>query len=393
MEKFLARHASLVTSILSGFDRVIFRGHLLPLMRDGGMFFFLQAAKVRLLDFKDYVVETSERVKAAALSEAEKRHRPVLYLPSSKTDKERLAKGLLVQHPLQKPGLICAFKTVEPCMSFEYHRSADHHERGLKLRARKCMHIYKYYQHPNFGFMHVRLQTWFPFNIQVYINGREWLAMQLKRRRSAFERADNCFTWLSNPTLAQHLMDEQLTTDWPAALTAIARCINPLHKKVFAVHPMDYYWSGYQTEWATDLIFKDADALASIYPALVRHAIDHFKSEDVMSFLGQKLCGNYTGEVITSLRRRIEGTRLKHYVRGNSIKMYDKAGNNLRLETTIARTSDFKVFRPAHDDPNGQLQWRPLRKGIADLHRRAEVSQRSNERYLDALSVVEDPTP
>jgi hypothetical protein len=393
MEKFLARHAALVTSILSGFDRVVLRGHLMPLMRDGGMFFFLQAAKVRLLDFKDYVLETSERVKAAALDEANKRDRPVQYLPSSKTDKEGLARELLIQHPLQKPGLICAFKTVEPCMSFEYHRSPDPHERGLKLSARKCMHIYKYYQHPNFGFMHVRLQTWFPFNIQVYINGREWLAMQLQRRRSAFERADNCFTWLCNPSLAQRFMDEQLSTDWPAALTAIARCINPLHEKLFAVRPMDYYWSGYQTEWATDLIFEDADALASIYPALVRHAIEHFKSPDVMAFLGQKLHGNYTGEVTTSLRQRIEGVRVKHYARGNSIKMYDKAGNVLRMETTIARTSDFKVYRPLHDDPNGKLQWRPLRKGIADLHRRAEVSQRSNERYLDALSAVDDTTP
>jgi hypothetical protein len=73
--------------------------------------------------------------------------------------------------------------------------------------------------------------------------------------------------------------------------------------------------------------------------------------------------------------------------------MYDKAGSILRVETTIARTKDFKVFRPAHDQPNGKLEWRPLRKGVADLHRRAQLSQRSNEAYLEALSAVEDKTP
>jgi hypothetical protein len=73
--------------------------------------------------------------------------------------------------------------------------------------------------------------------------------------------------------------------------------------------------------------------------------------------------------------------------------MYDKAGSVLRVETTIARTTDFKVLRPPHDDPDGKLAWKPLRKGVADLHRRAEVSQRSNERYLDALAAVDDPTP
>jgi hypothetical protein len=73
--------------------------------------------------------------------------------------------------------------------------------------------------------------------------------------------------------------------------------------------------------------------------------------------------------------------------------MYDKAGSILRVETTIAQTTDFKVLRPPHDNPDGVLAWRPMRKGVADLHRRAELSQRSNERYLEALSAVEDVTP
>jgi hypothetical protein len=173
----------------------------------------------------------------------------------------------------------------------------------------------------------------------------------------------------------------------------MSRWANPLHAEIFAPQPMDYYWSGYQTEWATDLLFKDPRALAGIYPALWRHALDHFKSPDVMRFLGGRVHGNFTGEIVTSFKNRPEGVRVKHWVRGNSIKIYDKAGSVLRVETTIARTKDFKVFRPAHDQPNGKLEWRPLRKGVADLHRRAQLSQRSNETYLDALSTVEDTTP
>jgi hypothetical protein len=393
MEKFVARHAGLVTSILSGFDRLVFRGHLQPLIRAGGMFFFLEAAKVRLLDFKKYVVETSERVREAALAEAARGGRPVRYLASSGTSKEDLARELLTEHPLDKPGLICALKVVEPCMSFEYHRSPKPKQRGLRLRPSKCLHIYKYYQHPTFGFMHARLQTWFPFNVQVCLNGREWLARQLERRHSRFERAANCFIWLGNCALAQRLMHEQLETDWPGALTALARSLNPLHDEIFAPLPMNHYWSAYQTEWATDLLFKDRGVLGEVYPALVRHATEHFRSPDVLRFLGQKLHSNFQGEVTTSCKRRIEGVRVKHWARGNSVKMYDKAGCILRVETTMANTAGFKVLRPHHDDPDGKLEWKPLRKGVADLHRRAELSQRSNERYLDALSVVEDTTP
>lgn len=119
----------------------------------------------------------------------------------------------------------------------------------------------------------------------------------------------------------------------------------------------------------------------------------HFKSPDVMRFLGRKEHGNFTGELTTSFKDRPEGVRVKQWVRGNLIKMYDKAASILRVETTIARTQDFKVFRPPHNEPDGKLGWKPLRKGVADLHRRAEVSQRANERYLEALATVEDNTP
>lgn len=393
MEKFVARFRSLVTGVLSGFDRLVFRGHLLPLMRDGGMYLFLEAANVRLLDFKKFVLATTDRVKEASLAEARRRNRPIRYLDSPTINKEDLARQLLAEHPIEQ-GLICVLTAVEPCRTFEYHRSQDRDERGLRLRPSKCLHLYKYYLHPRFGFLNARLQTWFPFNVQICLNGREWLARQLKRQgRSDFKRVDNCFTWFGKPDLAQRLLDRQLATDWPRALDALARSLNPQHNAIFAPWPMDYYWSAYQTEWATDIMFQTPRTLANLYPLLVRHAMYHFQSPDVMRFLAQKAHGNFTGEIVTSFKDRAEGVRVKHWVRGNSVKMYDKAGSVLRIETTLAETADFKVLRPPHDDPDGQLAWRPLRKGVADLHRRAQLSQRSNDAYLDALAAVEDTTP
>jgi hypothetical protein len=393
VEKFVARYGSLVTGVLSGFDRLVFRGHLLRLMRDGGMYFFLEAAKVRLLDFKDFVTATTNRLKEASLAEARKLDRPVRYLDSPKINKEDLARQLLAEHPVEE-GLICVMTALEPCMTFEYHRSQNRDERGLRLRPSKCIHLYKYFLHPRFGFMNARIQTWFPFNIQICLNGRVWLARQLERKgRSDFKRVDNCFTWLVDPHHAQRLLSEQLTTNWPRELNAVARRLNPLHQTIFKPSPMDYYWSAYQTEWATDVLFKDPRSLADVYPLLMRHAMYHFKSPDVMRFLAKKAHGNFTGEIVTSFKDRAEGVRVKHWLRGNSVKMYDKAGSVLRVETTVAETTDFKVLRPPHDDPKGKLAWRPLRKGVADLHRRAQVSQRSNEAYLDGLAAVDDTTP
>jgi len=392
MNQLVARFRSQITGVLSGFDRLVFRGTLLPLVRDNGMYAFLCRAGVRLLDFGPFVRRTSDEIKDAALVEAHGSKRPVRYLKSSKTNKEELVRHLLAEHPVDT-GLVCTLTTVEPCMSFEYHRSRDPKERGLKLVPRKCLHLYKYFLHPELGLVGSRLETWFPFNVQVWLNGREWLAVQLQRKGIEFKRYDNCFTWLDDVVRAQALMDKQLETDWTKLLTKSARALNPLHARIFKPWPMDYYWSAYQSEWATDVMFQEPRALAAVYPALVQHAMLHFSSPDVMRFLGRKAPGNYTGEITTSFKDRAEGVRVKHWADGNSIKMYDKAGSVLRVETTIANPSGFKVFRPLSTDPSGQLAWLPMRKGIADMHRRAQVSQRANDNYLDALSKVDDATP
>ncbi len=392
MEKFLSRYRSLVTGVLSGFDRVVFHGILQPLMRHDGMWFLLQDAKVKLLDFKKFAQAATEQVKEASLAEARRTNRPIRFLESPSVDKQKLARKVLAENPVDQ-GLICVFKAIEPCMTFEYQRSANREERGLRLHPGKCLHLYHYWLDPRFGFMNARIQTWFPFNIQICINGREWLARQLLRKGQSFKRADNCFTWLSNPKLAQRLMNDQLDTDWPRALNAIARALNPQHQAIFRCSPMNYYWTAYQTELATDVLFRDPESLAGVFPPLVRYAMDAFKSPDVMRFLAQKAPGNYTGEIVTSFKDRAEGVRVKHWLGGNSIKMYDKAGSVFRVETTIGDPTDFKVFRPLHNDPHGKRRWLPMRKGVADLYRRAEVSQRSNHTYFNALAAASQTTP
>lgn len=234
------------------------------------------------------------------------------------------------------------------------------------------------------------------------MNGREWLARQLVLRESECERADNCFTWLADAPLAQGLLDEQLRTAWPSTLDAFVPRLNPLHEEIFRAWPLTYYWVAYQTEWATDVAFTDAAALADLYPALVRHAVDHFKSPDVLRFLGRTVRQHWKADVVTSFKERPEGVRVKHWLNGNSVKMDDKAGNLLRIETTIGNPKDFCVLRPRREDAGGarhraeegaQLVWRNMRKSVADLHRRTALSQRSNARYLDALAVVDDPPP
>jgi hypothetical protein len=255
------------------------------------------------------------------------------------------------------------------------------------------LHFYYYFLDAELGFMHARLQTWFPFSVQICLNGREWLARQMDRAGIGYRRRDNCFIGIDDIAAAQRLMDQQLRTNWPRRLDGIRERVHPLHPVLFKDAILPYYWSVHQMEWATDVLFDRPATLAAIYPQLTRHAITQFSSAEVMRFLGRKLHGRFAGEVTTDYRTRLEGLRVKHRVNGNSIKIYDKQGSVLRVETTISHPRDLKVYRRKEGDPHSPLAWRKLRKGVSGIYRLAEVSQAANTRNLDALAHLEDRTP
>jgi ribosomal protein S6E (S10) len=154
---------------------------------------------------------------------------------------------------------------------------------------------------------------------------------------------------------------------------------------------MDYYWVIEQAEYATDVMFRDRATLQPLYEQLLRHATLCFSAEDVMTFLGRKLHGGFQGEVQSDFTKRWPGARIKHRMKNNGIKMYDKFGCVLRVETVINRPSEFQVRRRGRRQRKIVLGWFPMAKGVANFYRYAEVSRAANARYLEALAGVADP--
>jgi len=256
-----------------------------------------------------------------------------------------------------------------------------------------------YFAHADFGPMHLRVQSWFPFQVTVCLNGRLWLARQLDRAGLGYVQRDNSFLAFDDPVRAQKLADAQARAPLVRELEKLLRDCHPLAAELCRPLGLSYYWSVDQSEYATDLMFKSPAALAAIYPTLVQHGIQHCGSADVLSFLGRTVPAHgqvhrlYKGEVETSLTHRPEGVRLKHYAAGNSIKIYDKHGQVLRVETTMNHPEAFRVYRTPEGQPHRLKKWRPLRKALADLPRRAQVCAAANDRYLTALATVPTGEP
>jgi hypothetical protein len=388
---FVAQHGADVIGELHGFDRIRLQGTLPPLYAPDIMHSYLWKEQVLYKDFAAYTKELTKQMRTEIEGAALRRQRPVIYLRSAHEAKEEKARAIAAAEGIDS-GVICVFSAVEtaPAWSAQGNRATRRLE--LQLRPTRAIHLYVYLFHALLGFMHVRFQTYFPFLVQMCLNGREWLARQMTQAGLGFVRERNCFSWLEDVAAAQRLMNAQLETDWPRLCDALVGEFNPIAARVRAPLGLAYYWTTPETEYASDVLFRDRAALAACYPALVHHGITSFGCERVLRFFKPQARGRAGEEIKSRLVTREEGVCLKHWVGANSIKMYDK-GNNLRVEATINDPGVFQVLRPPTGQPDAPAQRRKLRRSTVDLQRRAQVSHAATERYYEALSAVADHTP
>jgi hypothetical protein len=391
MKTFLHRLALVVAGTLSGFDRLVIKGRLPQLYAPEGMNCYAAANHVRRLDFKAHAKEVTRQILAASRVAQAKAAGRFQYLASSRVSKDEVARAIGKRCPTPE-GLVAVVQCVEPCWTFD--TQSVNGRLTIRGEPGKCSVLYHYFQDPLFGWMYLRLQTWFPFEVQIGLNGREWLAHRMDQEGMRYRRSDNKFLWVEDWPQAQRWADEQLQTPWVERFDALLRQVHPLHPGHLGRLPLRYNWTVHQSEWATDVAFRSRAALEAWYPRWVRHAFVNFPATQVLRFLGRsgRLPANTTVDVHSDVQAVAESMRVKHWVNGNSVKMYDH-GNVLRVETTINVAKEFQSYRAKVGEADGAKAWRVLQRGVADTYRRAQVSQACNSRYLEALSSVAATTP
>jgi len=388
--RFLTKFASVIVCTLHCFERVIFKGHLAMAAPSELERFVDWVLKVRRCHFmKVLAPQYSDLLVQHAQRFAAKAGRTYLYRTGS-FKKDRWAEQLMRQQRIER-GLVGILCTQETCNSFQLV-PGDKRPRFIS-RPRQQRVLYYYFLDPQLGLIHVRLQTWAPFTLQVYVNGHDWLAQQLVRLGMGFVLKHNAFTQLDEPTKVQRQADRFARLDWTTILTRYAHQVNPLLRKDFACYKVR--WVIDQAEFATDLLFKSPAALTGLYQKLLQFATVTFTPKDILGFLGRKWDRRFDGDVQTEVKTdRLLGTRIKHRMTHNWLKMYDKFGLILRVETVINRPREFAVFRTRHHDDGTTSQgYFPMNKDVGSLLHYQEQALACNRRYLDALAIVDDPAP
>ena len=289
----------------------------------------------------------------------------------------------------RREGPVCVLCCQETCRTVKLRYGNGRPRRAFTFRPQRA--LYCSFRDPQFGLRHVRVRPWFPFTTQVYLNGHDWLARQPHDAGVGFVQHDSAFPQRDNPAKAQSLADRFPRLDGVGILDRWARVVNPLLGEAW-LQGRGYYWVIDQAEYSTDVLFRDRPTLAELSPRLLDPACRHFSAPDLLTFLGRRLHPRFDGEVLTDCKKdRWPGARIKHRGKNNGLKMYDKFGPVLRIETVLNNPRESQVRRRVERRGRRPMAWCPMSKGAANFYRYHEVARASNDPYLSALAVVDRP--
>ena len=380
------RYDDRIAGVLSCYDRVVITGTVPVICYAEGMTRFLYANGIRIFDYPEFAQTLRDRVRDRAAALASEAGLTIEHIAKSHIRKEEVVSRVLAQRG-EHAGLVHVISAMEACDSYRPWHDKASGKTFVRPDSGKCLHYYFYFVDAALGLIYLRVPTWSPFRLQFYCNGHSWLARQLTAAGIGYTMADNAFIRIDDWPRARQLADALSPDQLHRILDHYAGLCCP----VCDVFGQSYHWSLMQVEYATDLVFRSTTTLGPLYDQLVRQSVLSVKSEQVASFLGRHITPQLAQEIGSQFSTRIEGTCIKHRFGKSSIKMYDKCGIVLRIETTTNDVSFFKHHRKVeHRDGPPTRELAAVKKSIYSLIDLREILLGCNRRYLAHLSALDD---
>jgi hypothetical protein len=380
------RYDDRIAGVLSCYDRVVITGTVPVICYADGMTRFLYAKGIRIFDYPQFAQTLRDRVRDGAALLAANAGIGIEHIAKSHIRKEEVVARVLAQRG-DHPGLVHILSAMEACDSYRPWHDKASGKSFVRPDSGKCLHYYFYFMDAALGLVYLRVPTWAPFRLQFYCNGHSWLARQMTAAGIGYTMADNAFVRIDDWQRAQQLADALSPDQLHRVLDHYAGLCCP----VCDVLGQSYHWSLMQVEYATDLAFRSTTTLAPLYDQIIRQTVLNVKAEQVANFLGRHITPQLAQEIGSRFSTRIEGTCVKHRFGKSSIKMYDKCGIVLRIETTTNDVSFFRHHRKVeHREGPPTRELAPVKKSIYSLIDLREILLGCNRRYLAHLSALDD---
>ncbi len=381
------KYAEKIYGTITCYDRMIIQGYIPGWSHAEGMTGYLKANNIRIFDFSNFSQPLTEQVRSNAQRIADENGIEIEFIRKLHAFRKDDRIQDIILKTGKSEGLVHIFSAMEQCNTYKPWHDKSTGKTFLKFDQGKCLHYYFYFIDKELGLCYLRVPTWAPFRLQFYMNGHNLLAHKLQEKNIAYRMQDNAFLEISDIEAAQKLSDRINPEDLHKILDVLAGRCCPVAQAL----GLGYTWTVQQIECAADIMFKQPRDLEPLYEEIVRTAIFTVKPDNIATFLGQRITYNCKKEVGTNYNQRILGTRIKHHMGDVSIKMYDKFGHVLRIESTCNDIGAFRVKRKVeHRDGSSPEQKAPLKKSIYSLYQLFTIMKAANYRYLEFVSSFDD---
>ena len=381
------KYSDQISAVLTCYDRMVIQGVVPSWCCSESITHYFYSNDIKIFDFANFSQPLTQQIRDNAEKIARDNGIEIEFIRKVKAFRKDDRIAEIINSSGKTEGLIHIFSAMEQCNSFKPWHDKTTGKTFLKPDSSKCLHYYFYFIDKELGLCYLRVPTWCPFRLQFYMNGHNLLANKMKKKDVIFETLDNSFSYLSDQVIAQRLSDRINPEDLHKALDAFAKRYCPVVSEL----DMSYSWTIMQIECATDIIFKSPEFLQPVYDEIIKTAIFSVKPDNIATFLGQRITYNCKKEVGTNYNQRFLGTRIKHHMGDVSIKMYDKHGIVLRIESTCNDVSSFRVMRKVdHRDGTSTEQKAPMKKTIYSLYQLFTIMKAANYRYLEFISTFDD---
>lgn len=381
------KYADKISAVLTCYDRIIIQGVIPGWCFSEGMTSYFYANDIRIFDYANFSKSLSDKTRENAEQLAKENGIQIEFIRKLKAFRKEDRIQEIIRETGKTEGLVHIFSAMECCNTYKPWHDKETGRTYLKPDQSKCLHYYFYFLDKDLGLCYLRVPTWCPFRLQFYMNGHNLLAKKLDKKGIRYETLDNSFSYLSDQDMAQKLSDRINPEDIHKALDAFAKRYCPVPIEL----GQTYSWTIMQIECSTDIIFKSPEYLQPVYDEIIKTAIFTVKPDNIATFLGRKITYNCKTEVGTNYNQRFLGTRIKHHMGDVSIKMYDKHGIVLRIESTCNDVGSFRVVREVHHkDGTSTMEKASMKKSIYSLYQLFTILKAANYRYLEFISSFDD---
>lgn len=383
----LARYEGDIEGVLGCFDRLVVTGTLTEVAHPEAMRAVLYREGIRCFDIGQFAEPLRQRIRDNAVEQARAAEVEVEYLARSKGVRKEDLVAKVLKRRGNHPGLVHVLSVMEACAVFKPWHDKVTGKTGVKMVPGKCGTYYFYLIDPELGLMYVRVPTWLPCRLQIYFNVHHWLAAKLRAEGIDFEMEDNAFVRISDWKRAQELASGFSVQEWESKFHSLAARFAPVVEKF----SRGYHWSVMQVEHSLDVVFKKREVLTPLYEEISRQAVLAIRVPEMARFWGKRYSPE--AEAQSDFKTLVEGTRIKHSLGRQSIKMYDKGGRVLRIEATSNDITFFRHHRKVVSR-NGQQEYKmaALKKSIYSLSDVVGILSAACLRYLDFIGTLEDQT-